>query len=389
MSTLHSATSALNTSTLAERVICGTVYTHFKKMNSLHTCFPGASDVSSFFSHRTSCGLRTSYPLLNDHSKNLFGGVMLPWTKWCWTPSDCDLRPFLKAESCKLISKSGTSESQIDILFVGDSMTHQMYESFYMLHDGPGQPAGKHDAKVQTVCDGKARVLFIRNDYIATSSSFEACSGKTDSLSEHQRFPDKRTSICGDWTQYVARASIIVLNSGAHVIPAAKYNAVIQNTTEWLRKNADGKQIIFRTTPPGHAGCNFFDEPTTSLPSEQTLVDRLIEKQFGWDKVHAHNVLAAKHFKSLKNAFVLDVENMTTLRPDGHRGDFGDCLVCLCYAPTRCVCQDTMFCTMLITDRSSRSPVADVVQHYYLPGVVDEWVRLLFNFLAGEIGPND
>ena len=81
----------------------------------------------------TKCGLQTDYPLSGTHAKHFtvvmdmkeqpLRGAKLPWSKWCWQPSECDLLPFAQAAACAALEGLN---SEIAVLFVGDSMTHEM-----------------------------------------------------------------------------------------------------------------------------------------------------------------------------------------------------------------------------------------------------------------------
>jgi len=171
--------------------------------------------------------------------------------------------------------------------------------------------------------------------------------------------------------------SIWVLNTGAHAHGIEGYGYVIKNVLELMLKRISSNRdiAVFRTTPPGHPGCEKYVKPFET-EDEALLTSQPGIEGYDWDMHAKYDAFLRRQLSSLSSlsslapgealsdssaaamrekhihsrlrhtggAVLLDVTPMTLLRGDGHRPP-GDCL------------------------------------HYYLPGANDYWNDLLVSTL--------
>ena len=142
----------------------------------------------------------------------------------------------------------------------------------------------------------------------------------------------------GEFARSVGLApGLIILNAGAHfqedgvLIPQVRAALAVVVATH------PSATVVWRNTPPGHAGCGNMTVPLTE-PQRGTL-------PFHWGEFARQNALIEREFPSV---IYLDVASSTALRGDFHLSSFD--------APP--------------SDR-------DCV-HYMQPGPQDEWVRALY-----------
>lgn len=137
----------------------------------------------------------------------------------------------------------------------------------------------------------------------------------------------------------------VVLNRGAHYTPTAEFEEQLELTMLVLRKRYPDLLIMYRATAPGHDKCEGMEVPLESPQDGASL-------PYNWGEMHRQN-LAAKRIVEKYGGVYIDIEPMTVLRGDGHRGHV----------------------------RKLRGWVHDCL-HYCNPGPVDEWNRLLQNALS-------
>lgn len=223
-----------------------------------------------------------------------------------------------------------------------------MAESFWGLVGGRGDVGrqlsllslGQGRSRLQQRIDcpaGQVLFSYIRNDRLTNSSEAEDCQ-----------------DICRPWwSTYVAdeRPTLLLVNTGIHTHSMERFAADFDTFTSRLASVAHRRPkdlLYFRLTLPGHDDCELHHSPFQS--AAQFSLDGPRARRFSWNLVPSFNQYV-KWKVSLLAAFqkinlnVLDPYRLTILRPDGHRGDVGDCL------------------------------------HYYLPGAVDWWSHLLATLL--------
>jgi len=260
---------------------------------------------------------------------------IFPWAKWCWQPFNCTTEKFSKKGFCDLING-------LSILFVGDSISYQMYQSLYMQLGEPGQPQdqGMHHPSYEHsksfICKRKSRMAFIRNDHIRSREKNPNPSAKGDRYR--------------DYTKIMNTFDIIVFNKGAHVATSTEdFTTHTLETIKYLQTHAKDQLIYFRTTPQGHVGCTRQSEVNTTLLLTPPVLLTKEMAIYDWDIIPSRNKIAVEAFLTLPNARILDVVPMTSLRPDGHRFSDKDCL------------------------------------HYWLPSVIDNWSYYFYNSLIQEL----
>mmetsp|Transcript_62238 Transcript_62238/g.140754 ORF Transcript_62238/g.140754 Transcript_62238/m.140754 type:complete len:344 (+) Transcript_62238:690-1721(+) len=162
--------------------------------------------------------------------------------------------------------------------------------------------------------------------------------------------------------------SIWVLNTGAHTHNLRSYDSTIKNVLELMLKRIFSTRdiAVFRTTPPGHPGCEKYEKPFeteaealhTSQPGIEgydwdmhAKYDTFLRKRLASLEGGAPNEKREQHGHSRLRHFggvvLLDVTLMTLLRGDGHRAPLHD--------------RDCL--------------------HHFNPGVGDYWNHLLFSTL--------
>lgn len=167
--------------------------------------------------------------------------------KLSWVPQQIDIN----LTSLQLRSKFCSMIPGKIILFVGDSITGQMFSSFVHLLGigGDVQQLGNFSSLqaheiglTTTTCanflDGDfVNVSFIRNEYLSLD-------GRTLGSEEPLEYAGKWLL---DWLPAANQSDVLVLNSGRHV-RSDEYQESIKATLSWLESNAGGKDIFFIST---------------------------------------------------------------------------------------------------------------------------------------------
>ena len=87
------------------------------------------------------------------------------------------------------------------------------------------------------------------------------------SRAEHESCPklgDLGKEYCFDWVRHIAKAAVIVLNAGAHVLPLPVFERLMEGAATSLKDHKVGpQQIIYRTAPQGHPDCRLTDQVRT------------------------------------------------------------------------------------------------------------------------------
>jgi len=284
------------------------------------------------------CGIKTVYKqdLLEsagDHNNS-------EWSNYCWRPHhNCYLYKFSIEHMCKVVENK-------HILIIGDSTSFMFYQALFMQMEIPGQPHGQTnntEAAFNLMCDSKSSVRFVRNDQIIITEPPPGC------------------QYCLDWKQYIADYDIVIINKGVHLNEVRDDDVFIKYTEQSALDLAtymkNTSLLIYRTTAQPHPYCTMdaqvnLETIVSHADFKPVLYD--IDSPFNpyqWYKIHSRDKKTREIYKRyLPNMHVLDVTLMTYLRPDGHRADIDDCL------------------------------------HYYLPGVVDQWFYLFYNFLIRHYG---
>lgn len=267
-----------------------------------------------------------------------------------------------KAAVCEVTRRRGIQR----ISFYGDSMTRSMVQSLWMLLGASRShafacPREREEGCSQTFDCGGRHILTVH----------QIREGDT----AHVR--DNLTNIAAS----LASADVIVLNFGSHYGPVSHNSsygeAYRAYTTDMFalaslaraaleaprRPFHPTKQIVFRSTPPGHPRCDEFGDLTPSSPeSQQSSVRAWLScpecvDLYGWPLLPMFDRVARDILEPTGVHF-LDVTTMSNQRPDAHtawRHDNGR-------LPPDCM-------------------------HYTLPGVPDHWNALLISALERCVAP--
>jgi hypothetical protein len=233
------------------------------------------------------------------------------WRTWTWKPKSCKLEQWDKHLFCRLLSYANVS-------IIGDSLSWEQYRSLVQLNGLKGRQNYQHQSHaldmniVQTVCDGKTKLVFRRDDRL---------SKLTDSISKN--FP-----------------TVLILNRGAHyaedseLLPAIRRN--IDEVRIWL-DSCDKRGIkchfFWRTSVPGHPSCWNFTQPVNNISAIEGIIsdpsqynDRSIK--YHWYDYQRQNQLVLQDFSAAKlsNFGVIDAYYLNVRRPDEHRAHQSDCL---------------------------------------------------------------
>ena len=328
-----------------------------------------------------------------------------PALKYVWSPSHCELARFpltAPVDFCLALSSR-------PVLFVGDSLSYQQYQSLiFLLGDSfrseqlGGANSGicnrlldeHYTRAIHGLCaldsrawpytdtprlcvDGRwvgnelppalnsshVRIRFVRNDHLSNA----------DAVAMYAVGP--RTDVESPWRHLVRNDTILIINRGVHVVEAARFRDEMVEVLRWLRSAHPCATILWRSSVPGHADCNSVWQQTPLSRERYDHFDRqdqLLHRgntEYRWEEVRQLNAVARQLIRSANfslsahaaavcsssysttapsaGAIVeLDVDSFDKLRSDSHRP--GDCL------------------------------------HQCLPGPVDTWNRLLYNVLIGR-----
>lgn len=192
-----------------------------------------------------------------------------------------------------------------------------------------------------TGCRGAVRIGFVRNDILDTNTQVATQSEKC--------FAPHGTTQCEPWAtaELLGSFDVIVVNSGAHFVEDGRYKKLMSEAANAISTVArKDSLVIFRSTVPGHQGCNDALAPFDSISEAEH--DTQAQPWYEGDRFAGHNIIAKEIFE--RAGFVyMDVYTSTILRRDMHVGG-NDCL------------------------------------HYCLPGPSMSWVDILIH---GVIGGNN
>ncbi|CAI5482746.1 unnamed protein product [Closterium sp. Yama58-4] len=139
----------------------------------------------------------------------------------------------------------------------------------------------------------------------------------------------------------IANSHVLVINRGAHAATDERLVTAVRRTLQFVRQNHPEKLVVFRSTAPGHMGCTNATGPIKQRQDPKTL-------PFGWGQFKRQNELLRGVVEEMGAVF-MDIEPMTALRPDGHRGRITE-------QKTDCL-------------------------HYCSPGPEDAWSEFLYNII--------
>lgn len=137
-------------------------------------------------------------------------------------------------------------------------------------------------------------------------------------------------------------ADVIIFNRGPHYTPLDQFERGLQSTSRLLRMMYPNKLLIYRNTPPGHNNCTIYKAPLKGRQDPANL-------PYNWGKFREQNERARGIVEALGIVY-MDVDTMTALRADGHKGFWPELNLMDCL-------------------------------HYCHPGPIDSWVELLYNIL--------
>lgn len=235
---------------------------------------------------------------------------------WRWKPKDPSCESVIeKLEQVHLCDITIAAQSpEHRILFVGDSISYQMYSSLAMLSSDAVR-ISEVDQRHRTgstnvsLCGHKITLTYVRNDYLTTG----AC------------------KYCLDFWQFIPQHDVIVFNRGAHVPDDDTTHAQMIGFVTNLASVIDNQLVIWRTTVPGHPDCENKSTPTTF----ETRVPFSTEsaKNYKWNVMPKQNELMMEVLSNHSLKYhVLDAFSMAIDRQDRHHGRRADGKVdCLHY----------------------------------------------------------
>ncbi|CAI7776094.1 unnamed protein product [Closterium sp. NIES-53] len=139
----------------------------------------------------------------------------------------------------------------------------------------------------------------------------------------------------------IANSHVLVINRGAHATTDERLVTAVQRTLQFVRQNYPEKLVVFRSTAPGHTDCTNATGPIKQRQDLESL-------PFSWGNFKRQNELLRGVVEEMGAVF-MDIEPMTALRPDGHRGRIME-------QKTDCL-------------------------HYCSPGPEDAWSEFLYNII--------
>lgn len=302
-----------------------------------------------------------------------------------WVPDHCDLVRFNKATGCSLLKERS-------VLFVGDSVTFQLFLSFALLLNAsfPARAYGHRSEFVvaATACDGLLHLNWHRNDMLMSHVEASRLLGRKIRYGELAYAPFMRKAVESD---------IVVLGGGHHFDGAdgTPLYSLANDTRSWKElciHSALSKLIVLRamrglmpasvvltSTTRAIVRCTQFDKPispsslgSTVIAERNTSTTNRVEDASEWRyarqwAVWAASVPTIRKIARINNVSFLDIDAIAATRPDMHLGHYkrweGYPSALLAAADADCV-------------------------HYCLPGVPDTWSRLLFNLLIHSLPPN-
>ena len=248
------------------------------------------------------------------------------------------IRPFASVDYC------GALRGAPSILFVGDSMQLQMFESLILLartHEGESQPLGplRSDQLGEIDCPprsarwqciavrlcGGSWVGYIRNDHLVEIDSHGLQldnneSGVTFHAPMHLPF-----------LQHARTVDVLVLNRGIHFVE----DAALTGQVEWLVQKIHGLRrtnprlrVFWRTTLPGHVNCSRSSTllgqryvPPVGYGDPAARGGETGTRQFGYEHMERQNALVRRVLREwLPDGAVefIDAAALSNRRADRH-----------------------------------------------------------------------
>jgi hypothetical protein len=273
-----------------------------------------------------------------------------PYPSYVWMPDlaaigRCRFDEYDGEKLCAILPRATIS-------IIGDSLSFEHYRSLVSLHrvkTHQGYQFQSFELQMniqQAICQpgGTTTVVYRRDDYLQNITA-----------SIQENFP-----------------TVLILNRGSHYVPdqqlLQEMKGIIKEVKAWLRQCDDWKiecYFFWRTTVPGHIGCNsttsgyttpFYDvhDVEQQLIRNQSLYND-VSREYHWYDFQDQNEMILKLLRNaeLSNFQVLDAYYLNVLRPDEHRAHQHDCL------------------------------------HNCFPGKVDVYNRLLLHYLQMQRSEND
>ena len=289
--------------------------------------------------HKANAGMR-----IHDQRRKLNSSLQ-PWPEylmWQWhTLKGCELPIATHDELCQALEALQLSR----IFIVGDSMQWSMAQSLWkVLSKQPGDPTrvhSKHNGKMirsKVMCGTGSNARYVLFQFVlnnrltnCTRSSWE---GPFEFL---------------PWVRdYVSDATptLLLVHMGAHLRSVAAFEEAMASfmRSMTLRSSSSLDRVILRTATPGQVSCDDYSRPFAEPADFELRKGGISNISFHWDLHPLFNSIAAREIAraaggGLRDRIaLLDVYQMTTMRPDGRRGG-EDCL------------------------------------HFFLPGVPDWWTH--------------
>ena len=257
-------------------------------------------------------------------------------TNYEWEPQDdynrtCEFGKWDANAFCSLVTGA-------TIMIVGDSLSFEHYINMMSSLGRHGSPLlqrrsyQKKMTLVQDVCNSS-------NDRQTTTQTQPAVATyvtyrRDDNLKNLASILEEKFPI------------ILILNRGAHYTQDDKLLSDLQDTflhvQNWQTKCKQQYGIkchfFWRTTVPGHPGCQTFTEPVNNITQMEELVrtksivgggQYTQVTQYHWAQFQGQNVLVLNELQKWSSRIdyqVIDAYSVNILRPDQHRAPGTDCL---------------------------------------------------------------
>jgi hypothetical protein len=238
--------------------------------------------------------------------------MQVPWKTWEWVPQEksCKLSRWNAQEFCDLLPFATVS-------IIGDSLNWEMYSSLLQLLGQTVYQSSQHRSKTenknhhQWACNHKTKLVW-RNDHrlYKLTESFDV------------DFP-----------------TVLILNRGAHWVNDTRtlreFRGQIEEVRAWQNKCDDYDikcHFFWRTSVPGHPGCENYTEPVNAIDAMESLVYNLNNYNdhtitYHWYDYQKQNQLFLRELDASGLRYeVIDGYDLNILRPDLHRSHQGDCL---------------------------------------------------------------
>jgi len=189
--------------------------------------------------------------------------------------------------------------------------------------------------------------------------------------------------------------SILVLNAGVHVVSEAEYARQLTAAFTWLRSTHPAVTVIWRSSVPGHAHC---DEEWNQLPLTTWQYNNLYHRdqmlhdsdpEWGWKNVTRLNSIAREILISLDGAVINGSSSTVMARNSTEWMTAEEVSRCVVNPDvSRCMMRFGGVYLMDVYPFDRLRPDAHRIKendclHQCLPGPVDTWNRVLYNFLLG------